>query len=194
MRPGHVLYAPRLMAASHVCLTGYPAVAWRYAMSAGVFGRSSVFTSCRVVVHGGLFCTSKVFVTGVGVCVGELFRTSTGCVTGVGVSVGAILTRHKRAPVCSRSPWSILFPFLSCTSRMRLSKYAVQSSSQSLPRLRRLLVKPGMMWPVRAVSDCMAGMASTAAPADVVVSPVAVLIVVLGALTLMLMRGAVGMK
>ena len=40
VRPGQVEYAPRLIAASHVDLTGYPAVAWRYATSAGVLGRS----------------------------------------------------------------------------------------------------------------------------------------------------------
>ena len=27
VRPGHVVYAPRLIASNHVCLTGYPAVA-----------------------------------------------------------------------------------------------------------------------------------------------------------------------
>lgn len=185
-------------------------------MSAGVFGRSSVFTSCLVVTHCvvdflgsrnvscvGVFCGTRGSVfcgtRGSGVCavVGALGSGSVFCGTRGSVfcaDVGVIFTCHNRAPDVSRSPCRILVPFLSCTSSIRLSRYAVQSSSQSLPRLRRLLVKPGMMWPVRALSDCMVGMASTAAPVDVLVSPVAVQIVVLGALTLMLIMGAVVVK
>ena len=64
----------------------------------------------------------------------------------------------------------------------------------SFPRLSKLLVKPGMMWPVRARNDGMVGIARTAAPKEVLVSPVTVGIVVLGVLILMLSSGAVGMK
>ena len=76
---------------------------------------------------------------------------------------------------------------------MCLSMYAVQSASHSFPRLSKLLVKPGMMCPVRA-ADGMVGIARTAAPVDVLVSPVAVLIVVFGASLLMLSSGAVCVK
>ena len=141
-------------------------------MSAGVFGRSSTLTWVRVFRHGGVF---------VGVDVGA----------GVG---GAMLTRQRRAPDVSRSPCKILVPCLSWTSSMFLSRYAEQSSSHSFPRLSKLLVKPGMIWPVRARRDGMVGMARTAAPKDVLVSPVAVRIVVLGAWTLMLRSGAVVVK
>jgi hypothetical protein len=58
----------------------------------------------------------------------------------------------------------------------------MQSASHSLPRLSRLLVKPGMMCPVRAWRVGIPGMASTAAPVDVRVSPVAVRMVVFGTL------------
>ena len=71
---------------------------------------------------------------------------------------------------------------------------AVQSASQSLPRLSKLFVKPGMMWPLRASSVGIAGMARTAAPVEVLISPVAVFIVVFGALTFMLRSGACGVK
>ncbi len=64
----------------------------------------------------------------------------------------------------------------------------------SFPRLSKLLVKPGMMWPLRASSVGIAGMARTAAPVEDIISPVAVLIDVLGALTLMLSSGACGVK
>ena len=150
-------------------------------MSAGVFGRSSALTWVRVWRLGGLVVGRDV--VGCGVVVG----LEVGC-------GGAMLTRQRRAPVCSRSLCKILFPCLSWTSRMFLSRYAEQSSSHSFPRLSKLLVKPGMMWPVRARSDGMVGIARTAAPTDVLVSPVAVRIVVLGAWVLMLMSGAVVVK
>ena len=72
--------------------------------------------------------------------------------------------------------------------------HAVQSASHSFPRLSKLLVKLGMMWLVCAWMDGMARIARTAAPVKVLVSPVAVLIAVLGALTLMLSSGAVCVK
>ena len=71
---------------------------------------------------------------------------------------------------------------------------AVQSASHNLPKLRRLFVKPGIMCPVRASSVGMAGSARTAAPVEVCFSPVAVLIVVVGAAWLMWRSGAVGVK
>ena len=71
--------------------------------------------------------------------------------------------------------------------------YATQSASHSFPRLIKLLVKPGMMCPMRALAG-MVGIARTAAPVDVLVLPVAVLIVVLGASLLMLSSGAVCVK
>ncbi len=128
---------------------------------------------------------------GVGVsdwCVGGLVGVT------VGAGCGEMLTLHNRAPVSSRSPCKTLFPFLSCTSSLCLSIVAVQSASQSLPRLSKLFVKPGMMWPLRASSFGIAGMARTAAPVEVLISPVEVLIVVLGALTLMLRSDASGVK
>ena len=77
---------------------------------------------------------------------------------------------------------------------MFLSRYAEQSSSHSIPRLSKLLVKPGMIWPVRARRDGIVGMARTAAPTEVFVSPVAVRSVVVGAWGLMLSSGALGVK
>jgi hypothetical protein len=50
------------------------------------------------------------------------------------------------------------------------------------------------MWPLRASSVGIAGMARTAAPVEVLISPVAVLMEVLGALTSMLRSGACGVK
>ncbi len=70
---------------------------------------------------------------------------------------------------------------------------AVQSVSHNLPKLRRLLVKPGIMCPVRACVG-MAGNARTAAPVDVCFLAVAVLLVVVGAAWLMCRSGAVGVK
>ena len=55
-------------------------------------------------------------------------------------------------------------------------------------------MKPGMMCLVRARIEGIVGIASTEAPVEVLVSPVAVRIVVLGALTLTLRSGAVGVK
>ena len=99
----------------------------------GLFGIS-------VVVVFGLFCIG--FVRGGFFCIVVVAVFSLFC--------GAIFTRHNLAPVCSRSPCRILLPCLSCISSVCLSMYAVQSASHSFPRLKRLLVKPGMMCPVRA--------------------------------------------
>lgn len=141
-----------------------------------MLGRSNTLTCLRVVRLGGeSFCSGVVDAAG-------------------GGGSGAMFTRHKRAPDCSRSPCRILFPCLSRTSSLCLSRCAEQSSSHSFPRLSKLLVKPGMMWPVLARNVGMEGIARTAVPSDVLVSPVAVRIVVFGALGLMLRSGAVGVK
>ena len=50
--------------------------------------------------------------------------------------------------------------------------------SQSLPRLMRLLVKPGMMCPVHAAAGKCSGKAKHAKAVEIFVSPVAVRIVV----------------
>jgi hypothetical protein len=57
-----------------------------------------------------------------------------------------------------------------------------------------LLVNPGMMCPVHAQSNGMPGIARTAAPVDVLDSPVAVLIAIFGAVVSTLSSGAAGMK
>jgi hypothetical protein len=60
--------------------------------------------------------------------------------------------------------------------------------------LSRLLVKPGMMCPMQALIVGMDGIAKTAAPEEVLYSPVAVWIVVFGAFGLIWSRGASGVK
>ena len=116
---------------------------------------SSMSAGCSDVVAGGagfgLFGISVVAVFRL-FCIGFV-RGGFFCIVVVAVFslfCGAIFTRHNLAPVCSRSPCRILLPCLSCISSVCLSMYAVQSASHSFPRLKRLLVKPGMMCPVRA--------------------------------------------
>ena len=70
----------------------------------------------------------------------------------------------------------------------------MQSASHSLPRLIRLLVKPGMTCPVRACIVGMVGIANRAEADDVVASPVAVRMVAFGALVLTFRRGARAVK
>jgi len=114
------------------------------------FVRGGFFCIVVVAVFG-LFCASVVVVFGL-FCIGFV-RGGFFCIVVVavfGLFCGAIFTRHNLAPVCSRSPCRILLPCLSCISSVCLSMYAVQSASHSFPRLKRLLVKPGMMCPVRA--------------------------------------------
>jgi hypothetical protein len=93
--PGHDAYAPRWMASNHVCLTGYPAVAWRYAMSAGVFGRSKVWTCSLVAVHGG-------FGSGAGVVVGD--GTGVGGAGSCCAGGPAMSTLQRRGLAGSRAP------------------------------------------------------------------------------------------
>ncbi len=115
-------------------------------------------------------------------------------IAGAFVGEGAMLTRQRRAPVCSRSPWSIFCPWLLCTSSLFLSMYAVQSASQSLPRLSRLLVKPGMMCTVRACCVGSPRIARSAEAEEALSSPVAVWIFVMGALLFICTSGADAMK
>ena len=82
----------------------------------------------------------------VGMCVvGEL------CAAAVGMCiVGKMLTPHNYAPEGLRVPWRMAVPSLSWPSSWYLSRCSVQSASHNFPRLRRLCMKPGMMWPIRA--------------------------------------------
>ena len=136
-------------------------------MRAGVFGRSRVWTCSLVAVHGGFGLGAGIVDGGVG---------GAGGVDGSGTSSGAgvccvggptMSTLQRRGPLGSRAPCSILSPSLLCTSSLFLSMYAVQSASQSLPKLSRLVVNPGIMWPVRARSVGIPGIASTATPVEV---------------------------
>ena len=78
----------------------------------------------------------------------------------VGTFVGEMSICHRRAPVCSRWPVRIWLPFLSRTTRWCLLKCAVQSASHSFPRLIRLCLKFGRMYPVRVAVVGSDGMAS----------------------------------
>ena len=71
---------------------------------------------------------------------------------------------------------------------------AVQPLSQSLPRLIKLLVKPGMMCPVQASGGRLPGKLNRAVAVDVFISPVAVRMVAGGAVLIMCCTGAVGVK
>ena len=103
-------------------------------------------------------------------------------------------TRHRRAPVGSRAPWRMVLPWLSRTTSLCLSKCAVQSASHSFPKLRRLLVNPGMMCPDRVCRVRMVGIARSAEAVDVRVSPVGVRIVVRGAVVSTQRSGALLVK
>ena len=60
--------------------------------------------------------------------------------------------------------------------------------------LIRLFLKPGMMWPVRARVVGMVKIFNWAVPTEVHRSPVAVRMVVVGAMVLLLLTGAVSVK
>ena len=75
-----------------------------------------------------------------------------------------------------------------------LSRMAVQFASHNRPRLIRLLVEPGMMWPRRASGVGIVGNGRSAVADELIRWPVAVLIVVRWPVGLMLSTGAVGMK
>ena len=73
-------------------------------------------------------------------------------------------------------------------------KRAVQSVSHSCPKLRRLLVKEGMICPVRAAVNGREGRFRHAEAVEERDCPDAVWIVVMGAEVFVAEMGAVGMK
>ena len=107
---------------------------------------------------------------------------------------GWMIARQRRAPVGSRMAVRMVLPCGSLTRRRCLSTVAVQSASHNFPRLMRLLVNSGMMWPVRAWRVGMVGMASWAAAVEEWALPVAVRMVMGGAAGLMLRSGASEVK
>ncbi len=122
---GHDMYAPRLMVSSQVCLTGYPAVVCRYAIRAGVLGRSSVLTWRWVVTHCGcvrgyvsLLLSSGTGRTlalplgGMGRTMGGVGAPLCGGAKGAGCCWGTMFTCHNRGPAVSQVPWRILCPWL----------------------------------------------------------------------------------
>ncbi len=70
----------------------------------------------------------------------------------------------------------------------------MQPESHSWPRLSRLLVNDGMMWPKLACAAGKVGRARRAEATEVCISLAAVLIVVGGAVVSRWVMGAVGMK
>ncbi len=72
--------------------------------------------------------------------------------------------------------------------------YAKQSASQSLPRLSRLFVNPGIMCPVQACGGSAAGFVSVAAAVETMRCPEAVRMVVDGPPLVMIVTGAVDRK
>ena len=103
---------------------------------------------------------------------------------GWGVAACPMLTRHM--------PWRMMRPELSRTHKLCLSKDAVHPLSYS--GLIRLLVNPGIMCPVQAAVGMCVGSAKHAEAVDVLVSPVAVRMVVRGAVLSMHESGALGVK
>ncbi len=85
-------------------------------------------------------------------------------------------------------------PESSQTHKFCLSKDAVHPLSHSFPRLIRLLVNPGMMCPVQAAVGMCVGSAKHVKAVDVLVSPVAMRMVVRGAVLSMHESGALGVK
>ena len=102
--------------------------------------------------------------------------------------------RQSRGPVGSRAPVRMWLPELSRIVMFCLSINAVQPASHNLPRLIRLFVNPGTMWPVRAATLGKVGSANCAEAMEVFASPVAVRMVVRGAKRLRWRRGAESMK
>ena len=78
--------------------------------------------------------------------------------------------------------------------RACLVKRAVQSASHSCPKLRRLLVKVGMMCPMQAAGDGKEGRLRDAEAVEERDWPVAVQTVVMGEAGLAAETGAVAMK
>ena len=94
---------------------------------------------------------------------------------------GVISTRQSRAPVASRVPVRMVVPAALRIHMLCLSKCTVQPASQSWPRLRRLLVNPGIICPWCAVLLGKVGRASWAVVVEVCWVPVAVRMVMGGA-------------
>ena len=94
---------------------------------------------------------------------------------------GVISTRQSQAPVVSRVPVRMGVPVALRMRMFCLSKCAVQPASQSWPRLRRLLVNPGIICPWRAALLGKVGKARWAEAVEVCLVPVAVRMVVGGA-------------
>jgi hypothetical protein len=147
--------------------------------------------------HGGISSGVGGCCGGSGMLSGMMCKCGLGTVVATctcGCRGGAMLTRHSWAPVGSRVPLRTWLPKLSWISRWCLSRNAVQPALHSFPRLRRLLVKPGMICPVRALMVGMVGRANCAVAMEVLDSPVAVRMVVRGAKQSRLRIGAVSMK
>ncbi len=108
--------------------------------------------------------------------------------------VGEISMRQSLAPVSSRFPVRIMSPRALCTRSWCLLIETVQSASQIFPMLIKLLVKPGIIYPVLAACVGMAAMANWACAIDVRISPVAVRMVVCGAEESYAMSGAASVK
>ena len=107
---------------------------------------------------------------------------------------GVMFTCHKRDPCSSCIPCKIGSPCLFLMVRLCSLSSAVQSTSHNFPMLMRLFVKPGMMWPNRAVIVGMEGMGNCAEAMEVSFLPVAVRIVVDGATAFLLTTGAAAVK
>lgn len=142
--PGQDEYAPRFIAASHVDLTGYPAVACRYAMRCGTLGRS--YARACAVVRVGCCCVAVGMFVGGSACairgggeggvlvtrpmglllslsssIGMMFGRGVTCAVTIcawgGAALGVMSMRHSRAPVVSREPLRMSAPVLSWTRR-----------------------------------------------------------------------------
>ncbi len=109
-------------------------------------------------------------------------------------SVAVMLIRQSRAPSGSRAPVRSGCPAESETMILCRSRKMVQLASHSFPRLSKLFLNCGIMWPDRAWAVGMQGRSSCAAAMEVQRSPVAVWVVVGGACGFVLSSGAEGMK
>ena len=168
---------------------------WGICGCGGVTGVGVWRMGAGTTLGGGRVC-GLVIVAG-GVVSPGLSGGSSGGMSVGGVALddgGVMSTRQSRAPSESRLPVRMVVPAALRIRSPCLSKCAVQPSSQSWPRLRRLLVNPGMIWPWRAVLLGRVGRASCADAVEVCWAPVAVRMVVDGAWVLRLMTGAVGIK
>ena len=111
-----------------------------------------------------------------------------------GDGCGVMSVFHRHGPVVSRMPRRMGMPWASVIVRPVFVKVAVQSASHSFPMLMRLLVKPGMTWPVRACNEGRECRASCAVAAEVCGAPVAVQMVMRCPAGLTLVTGAVVVK